>query len=99
MKKDAEIPRLLREARRRSGLSQEKLAAKLGVSFTTINRWENAHAHPSPLARTQIAALFEELNDQGAKVCQERHGDPALPKASVLETGVHEAPQAGSKDC
>ena len=30
-------------------LSQESLAKELGVSFTTINRWEKGHAKPSIL--------------------------------------------------
>ena len=32
-------------------LSQEELAHKLGVSFATINRWENGSYNPSRLAR------------------------------------------------
>lgn len=31
------------------GLSQEELARELGVSFTTINRWENEKTAPSKL--------------------------------------------------
>ena len=32
-------------------LSQEDLAHKLGVSFATINRWENGNYQPSRLAK------------------------------------------------
>ncbi len=32
------------------GLKQEQFAAKLGVSFPTVNRWENKKTKPSPLA-------------------------------------------------
>ena len=32
-------------------LSQEDLARELGVSFATINRWENGSYHPSRLAK------------------------------------------------
>lgn len=32
-------------------LSQEELAHELGVSFATINRWENGSYNPSRLAR------------------------------------------------
>ncbi len=28
-------------------MSQEELAKELGVSFATVNRWENEHATPS----------------------------------------------------
>ncbi len=65
MSEPADIPRLLREVRRRTGLTQEKLAAKLGVAFPTLNRWENARAKPSPLALKQIDALLQELGAQG----------------------------------
>lgn len=37
--------------RTKLNLSQEKLAHKLGVSFATINRWENGSYNPSRLAR------------------------------------------------
>ena len=45
---------LVSELRHSLGLTQEKLAAKLGVAFTTINRWENSRSKPSPLALKQI---------------------------------------------
>ena len=32
-------------------LSQEDLARELGVSFATINRWENGNYNPSRLAK------------------------------------------------
>ena len=32
-------------------LSQEDFAHKLGVSFATINRWENGNYNPSRLAK------------------------------------------------
>ena len=32
-------------------LSQEDLAHKLGVSFATVNRWENGNYNPSRLAK------------------------------------------------
>ena len=32
-------------------LSQEELAHELGVSFATINRWENGSYNPSRLAK------------------------------------------------
>lgn len=41
-------------------LSQEKFAAQLGVSFKTVNRWENAHTLPSPMA----LKLLKDLSGQ-----------------------------------
>jgi putative transcriptional regulator len=42
-------------------LTQEQLAAELGVAYGTINRWENGHMQPSPLALRQIRLLIDEL--------------------------------------
>jgi putative transcriptional regulator len=62
----ADIPRLIRELRKRTGLTQEKFAAKLGVTFPTINRWENGRAKPSPLAMQRIEDLLRRMGDKGA---------------------------------
>jgi putative transcriptional regulator len=61
----SDIPRLVRELRERTGLTQEKFAAKLGVTFPTINRWENGRAKPSPLAMKQIENLLRDLGEKG----------------------------------
>jgi DNA-binding transcriptional regulator YiaG len=60
-----DIPLLIRELRERTGLTQEKFAAKLGVTFPTINRWENGRAKPSPLALKQIVELLRSMGDRG----------------------------------
>jgi putative transcriptional regulator len=59
------IPRFVRELRKRTGLTQEKFAAKLGVTFPTINRWENGRARPSPLAMQKIEELLQEMGASG----------------------------------
>jgi putative transcriptional regulator len=53
-----EIAQLVKELRNTMQLSQEKFADELGMTFATINRWENGHATPSPLALRQIDALL-----------------------------------------
>jgi transcriptional regulator with XRE-family HTH domain len=40
-------------------LTQTQLAARLGVSFATVNRWENAQARPSALTWSQLQKLYE----------------------------------------
>lgn len=35
-------------------LSQEELARELGMSFATINRWENGHHEPTIKAKRAI---------------------------------------------
>jgi transcriptional regulator with XRE-family HTH domain len=61
----ANIPRLVRELRKRTGLTQEKFAAKLGVTFPTINRWENGRTKPSPLAMQKIEELLIKMGASG----------------------------------
>ncbi len=53
--------KLVRELRQQMGLTQEKLAAQLGVSFSTLNRWENEHSQPSPLAREKLEKLRQQI--------------------------------------
>jgi DNA-binding transcriptional regulator YiaG len=41
-------------------LSQEELAHALGVSFATVNRWENGKTNPSKLAHRQFEQFCED---------------------------------------
>ena len=59
---------LIRKIRNRLGLTQEKFAAKLGVTFSTVNRWENGKTKPSPLALQQIKDLLREMGTNGSDV-------------------------------
>jgi len=68
------IPRLIRELRERTGLTQEKFAAKLGVTFPTINRWENGRARPSPLAMQKIEELLRSMGDRSSDLLVEIFG-------------------------
>lgn len=43
--------------RRRLGMSQVMLAKRIGVSFATVNRWENHRHSPSKLALEKIKLL------------------------------------------
>ena len=40
-------------------MSQKKLANALGVSFATINRWENSRNEPSQLAKNSFYEFCE----------------------------------------
>ena len=60
-----QIGNLVRELRQAMNLSQEKFADAIGMTFPSINRWENGHAIPSPLALQQIDTLLRQLGDRG----------------------------------
>ena len=40
--KDKDIPKIVKNLRTAVGLTQEQFAAKIGVTFSTVNRWEMA---------------------------------------------------------
>lgn len=50
----------VKELRERLHLTQESMAEALGVSFATVNRWENGWTVPSKLALRQIDLLCKE---------------------------------------
>lgn len=75
MNRQADISRLIRELRERTGLTQEKFAAKLGVTFPTINRWENSRARPSPLAMQKIEELLRSMGERGSDLLVEILGE------------------------
>ena len=58
-KKETELAEKVKQLRASLGLTQEQFAAKVGVTFSTVNRWENGKGKPSPLAMRQIEELME----------------------------------------
>ena len=60
-------PDRIKALRAKLGLTQVQLAERLGVSFATVNRWENGKSKPSQLSWAQI----QRLGDHGV--------GPALP--------------------
>jgi DNA-binding transcriptional regulator YiaG len=51
----------IKELRKALDLSQEQFARKLGVSYTTVNRWEHKKMVPSPLALKMLDQLEKSL--------------------------------------
>jgi len=54
---DASVPEQIRDLRLRLGLTQEQFAAKVGVTCSTVNRWENGKSKPSPMAMKLMEGL------------------------------------------
>jgi len=66
MNREAEnFPELVKEVRRKLGLSQEELAHELGVSFATVNRWENGKTNPSKMAKTVWKQFYQRQIEEG----------------------------------
>lgn len=51
------FPTLLKALRQSRELTQEHLAREIGVSFSTVNVWENGHRYPQPFLANRILEL------------------------------------------
>lgn len=68
---DKDPGQLIRLLRDRLGMTQERFAARVGVTFASVNRWENGRARPSPLALRQVEDLLRDLGDSGTDLLNE----------------------------
>ena len=50
----------VRELRTKKGWAQEHLAREIGVSLSTVQRWEKRGGRPTYLARRELVRLFKE---------------------------------------
>lgn len=50
------------------GLTQEQLAAKIGVTWTTVNQWNKGRGKPSLLALRAIRELDQANNESSTAV-------------------------------
>ncbi len=71
-----DIPPLVKSLRKRLGLTQEQFAAEVGVTFSTVNQWENGRRRPQPFLLTRLremeAASGEALTKGEAQAFQQR---------------------------
>jgi DNA-binding transcriptional regulator YiaG len=56
---------LVKEIRKRLGLTQVQFAQALGVSFQSVNRWERSKTKPLPIVLKQIEVMVKEMGDRG----------------------------------
>lgn len=61
---DAQIANRLADLRRKAGLSQEALAAKLGVSRQAVSKWERSEASPDTDNLIALASLYSVTLDE-----------------------------------
>jgi DNA (cytosine-5)-methyltransferase 1 len=62
------VSALVRTIRARTGLTQEGLARELGVSFATINGWENGRHRPIPALERKLAEMAGATPHRDARV-------------------------------
>ena len=69
----------VKSVRERLGLTQVQFAARVGVSFATVNRWENGQTKPARLAWRQVLDLEVELSSPGRNAEAAREPTPPPP--------------------
>ena len=57
-----ELRARVRELRRKLGWAQEDLAREIGVSLSTVQRWERKETNPTRLAQRALKRLFREAD-------------------------------------
>jgi transcriptional regulator with XRE-family HTH domain len=57
-----QISALVKYLREHMGLTQEQLAHEMGVTFSTVNQWENGHRHPHPFLLRRLLEIRASLN-------------------------------------
>jgi type I restriction enzyme M protein len=96
----SDIPTLLRSIRSKLNLTQEQLADRLGVSFTTVNRWEGGSNTPQKAALQVIEELSNEAGidtaetssfESAAGVTRRRRGAPIAPSTKSMEQMLWDA--------
>jgi len=62
---------LVKETRKRLGLTQLQFAKTLGVSFQSVNRWERGKTKPLPIILKQIEEMVKELGARGTDLLEQ----------------------------
>ena len=48
-------------------LTQEEFASMLGVSYATVNRWENGHFEPTMKTKRKLDGIIRNFSNKGYK--------------------------------
>lgn len=65
-----QITPFVRELRVLTDLTQEQFAAKLGVTYSSVSRWERGRGIPSPLAMQKIEGMLQQIGDRGKELLE-----------------------------
>jgi DNA-binding XRE family transcriptional regulator len=70
----SETALLVRETRKPLGLTQVQFAQSLGVSFQSVNRWENCKTKPLSIVLKQIESQLQGLGERGENLLGRMQG-------------------------
>jgi len=68
----------IKQFRARRGLTQQALADRLGVSFATVNRWENGQTKPSQLSWNRLRQIEMEIGEEQAPYYKKEETPPPI---------------------
>lgn len=52
--------KLVKQLRDRMGMTQEQFAQAIGVTYSTVNQWENGHRQPQPFLKKRLLELKQQ---------------------------------------
>lgn len=64
---EPDVPALVKKLRERLDLTQEQFAQKVGVTYSTVNHWENGKRTPQPFLIRRLLELKQELGRKSGK--------------------------------
>ena len=73
----SDYPARIRRLRERRGLTQAQLAALVGASYVSVNRWENAQTRPTAQAWRRLLELEAQSAPRLAEAPAPYHADEA----------------------
>ena len=76
---------LILEIRNRLNVSQEDLAKMIGISYATVNRWENGHSTPNKAAQLRLYDICKERNIDLEDIIQKKIRKAAVNAGSNSE--------------
>ncbi len=71
-KSQGDAAALVRELRRRLALTQEQFAQKVGVTYSTVNHWENGKRVPQPFLLRRLREMKGDLDALAKKSTKEK---------------------------
>lgn len=86
------MPERLVEIRRRLRLSQDDVARLLGVSYASVNRWENGHSGPTGTVLQVYRALDAALGlgKTPEYILGDRNADPGQTLHRIFQSAYGE---------
>ena len=61
---NTDVTSLVKELRRRLNLTQEQFAREVGVTYSTVNNWENGKRVPQPFLLRRLREMKQALDEE-----------------------------------